>query len=273
MTTAPEQTVPTKPMPKKRGRPAKEPAVKKQEKFTRFVSGENFGLLETLTYVKDEFGFVDWRALIPKQFLFINEEKYKLSGKEVPESIEGVDDSMILIMLGGIKWLARARGYKSISFDLISTTPHPVVKCSIDWAPNFEHPMGVHYEEIASCNPQNADAFSLKYAESIAANRAFVRCVRNFLNINIVGDEEIFKNGLEKEPNSDVPQNSPATIDPQSIFVKICKEKGMSFEDIKKLCVEIEPTMDDCENETDLIKNLSPKDAKKLLRSLKKPAT
>ena len=37
----------------------------------------------------------------------------------------------------------------------------------------------------------NTSSFAQKFLETIAANRAFVRCVRNFLNVHIVGADEI----------------------------------------------------------------------------------
>ena len=49
----------------------------------------------------------------------------------------------------------------------------------------------------------HTSSFATKFLETIACNRAFVRCVRNFLNVHIVGDDEIDKsdpttNSLEK---------------------------------------------------------------------------
>jgi hypothetical protein len=235
-----------------------------------------YGLINTVNYTYDDFGFINWRSLIPKHFLFLNEQKFNSIGKQLPSSVDGVEDSMIVIKLGGIKWLARIRGYEKVKFDLISCSPdNVIVKCIIDWIPNFENPIGVTYEEIASCNFKNADEFNLKFAESIAANRAFVRCVRNFLNINIVGEEEIFNKEIEvvKTNENSVSQMS---IDPQSIFLKICKEKGMSFDQILDFCSINEPSLKDIKqndlstSESNFIKALDPKIAKKMLKIIKK---
>lgn len=237
-------------------------------------NSETFGLIKNIDYKLDEFGFIDWRSLIPKQFLFPNSEKFKSLGKEVPNNIDNLDDSMILIKLGGIKWLARLRGYESVSFDFVSHDPNPIVKCTIQWIPNFENPFGVNYQEIASCNPKNSDDISLKFAESIAANRSFVRCVRNFLNINIVGEEEIFNKNIENDIKNDESKNSSMSIDPQSIFLKICKEKGMSLDQIIKFCSKSDDSLKDIEknvnSDASLIQHLDPKIAKKLLKEIKK---
>lgn len=238
--------------------------------FVRYPLGEvgHGGLISTIDHKFDEFGFVDWRATIPQKFLFVNTEKFKAAEREVPETIEGVEDDMLLIKLGGIKWLARARGYEKVVFEVVHQEPSLVtVRCRIYWIPNFENPRGATYEELASCGVKNADELSLRYSESIAANRAFVRCVRNFLNVNIVGDEEIDKKDAEAPPKPS--DTTPATIDPQSIYIKLCKEKGLDFKSIKERCVAIEPTMDDCQSEDDIIKNLTPKNARKLIREIK----
>lgn len=232
---------------------------------------ERFGLLNTVEYVFDDFGFVDWRSIIPSGFLFINSKKFTDAGKEVPSSMDGLDDSEIIIKLGGIKWLARVRGYDSVAFDVISNDKeNVVVKCKIDWMPNFENPLGAFYEEIASCNVKNADDFNLKFAESIAANRAFVRCVRNFLNVNIVGEEELSSDIPSKQ--SDTPADRVA-VDPQSIFLKICKEKGMSLDAILDFCIKNDASLDDQlkgADEKSILKILTPKQAKNLLKIIKK---
>lgn len=230
-----------------------------------------FGLLNGINYSFDDMGFIDWRDMIPEKFLFINEKKFTEAGKEPPKTMENLDDSDIIIKLGGIKWLARLRGYEKVSFELISGEPNVVVKCSIDWIPSVENPLGASYEEIASCGPKNAEEFNLKYAESIAANRAFVRCVRNFLNVNIVGEEEIFDK--EQSVAKDTPSNSGIAVDPQSIFIKIAKEKGMDFPQIVDFCSSTLKIADDSfrgHDEASLLKAITPKQAKTLLRAIKK---
>ena len=215
---------------------------------------------------------IDWRAIIPKSWLFVNAKKFTDKNQEAPKTVEGLDDSMVIIKLGGIKWLARVRGYDKVSYEVISDAPNVTVKCSIDWSPNFENPLGATYEEIASCNEKNASNFNLIYAESIAANRAFVRCVRNFLNVNIVGEEEIFEKEAI-EPKSETSDGTVA-IDPQSIFIKIAKEKGLDLAAIIKMCEESDESLKDLasrvSSDKELVKELTPKIAKKLIKSIKK---
>jgi hypothetical protein len=65
----------------------------------------------------------------------------------------------------------------------------------------------------------------------MAENRAFVRCVRNFLKINIVGSDECgdVKKGRVKEK----PAKETLT-DPRSQLEELMKDKGVSFDVLKE---------------------------------------
>ena len=49
------------------------------------------------------------------------------------------------------------------------------------------------YSDTANATLDNTDSFCAKFLETIACNRAFVRCVRNYLGVHIVGADEIDK--------------------------------------------------------------------------------
>lgn len=228
------------------------------------------GLLEGIEYKKDEFGFIDWRALIPTKYLFPNNEKLAALGKEAADSIDGLDDSMILIKLAGIKWLAKVRGFTGVYFKTESITPYPVVRCEISWIPNEEHPTGATYEEIASCNAENADELSLKFRESIAANRAFVRCVRNFLNVNIVGEEEVFNKAISS-PSESPESPEKFAVTPQDILLNNAKKKGFTLASLIELANKEGAAIPlECSSEKDFCTLLEPKIARKLLKAIKK---
>jgi hypothetical protein len=115
-------------------------------------------------------------------------------------------------MLGGIKELARLRGFEGVSFETshLSDT-YVVATCEIVWSPNYEsNKERIVYQDVANATLQNTGSFAAKFLETIACNRAFVRCVRNFLNIHIVGADEIDKskdsvNSFSVEASSDEP--------------------------------------------------------------------
>lgn len=151
---------------------------------------DEFGLLKNVQYIFNTDGSINWRKMIDNDHLYVNKERFP-EGK-APDSVEGLDDSKLIIKLSGIKELAKLRGFDSVSYSVGGTTEKPVVSCEIVFLPNYETSMkGIVFSDVASASCENTDSFGQKFLESIAANRAFVRCVRNFLNIHIVGHDEL----------------------------------------------------------------------------------
>ena len=192
------------------------------------------GLLENIDYTFNEDGSVDWRSMIKPEFLYPNKGWFEARGKGVPQSIEDLNDKQLLIMLGGIKELAKLRGYHSVEFQVDNISDgYVAAKCRIGWIPNYESLCATHYEDVANATLANTDAFCAKFLETIACNRAFVRCVRNYLNIHIVGADEIDKS--QGQPASIAAVAPPIT--PLGILEKMLREKYAvdSFDDFKGL--------------------------------------
>jgi hypothetical protein len=197
------------------------------------------GLLTNANYVFNEDGSVNWRAMIKPEFLYPNKGWFDIRNKPMPESIEGLDDKQLLIMLGGIKELAKLRGFNEVRSQITNVSEgYVVASCSICWQPNYESNMQeVVYEDVANATTENTDSFCVKFLETIAANRAFVRCVRNFLNIHIVGADEIDRSGGKVHTSSEDSMTSHIVpITPSGILEKTAIEKLKinSFEDFKK---------------------------------------
>ncbi len=169
------------------------------------------GLLENVDYEFNEDGSVNWRAMIKEEFLYPNKDWFTSRKKDVPNSVEGLSDKQLLIMLGGIKELAKMRGYSTVAFDVTQPSDgYVTAKCTINWDKNYETQDEVAYQDYANATLANTDNFCAKFLETIACNRAFVRCVRNYLNIHIVGADEIDKskgannsNTVEYDSSSD----------------------------------------------------------------------
>jgi hypothetical protein len=85
----------------------------------------------------------------------------------------------------------------------------------------------VSFQALADASPDNTQSFARNYLAAISENRAFVRCVRNFLKINIVGQEEIGAKQVE-EIGADNP------VSPAAVLSNIMKERNVSFDSIKK---------------------------------------
>jgi hypothetical protein len=191
-----------------------------------------FGLLDNVDYKFTPDAFVDWRAMINPKFLYPNKGWFERAGKEVPTSIEGLEDHQLLCKLGGYKELARLRGYSNVNYKLEYLPNGVSAICSIHWLPNFETDGGyVNFQSIANSTSENCGPMCDLFKETQAENRAFVRCVRNFLNINIVGDDEIFKgkNAVHEEQD-----NAPNAYDPNYTLEQHAKKKFKSFDEFKK---------------------------------------
>ena len=166
-----------------------------------FSRDEN-GLLSNVEYEFNDDGSVNWRAMVKEDHLFPNKLWFQMRGKDTPRSIEGLADHQLLIKLGGIKELAKLRGFSSVSYDIVKCeSDHVAVSCSIDFLPNYETSGApIRFQDMANATLDNTSSFATKFLETKACNRAFVRCVRNFLHVHIVGDDEIDKSDGSSNP-------------------------------------------------------------------------
>ena len=189
----------------------------------------------------NENGSVNWRAMVKPEYLYPNKDWFELRGKPIPDSVEGLADNQLLIKLGGLKELAKLRGYTRVSYDVVKCErDYVVVKCEISWKalvgktpiPCLED--ACCFEDMANATLENTNDFCAKFLETIATNRAFVRCVRNYLGINIVGDDEIdkSKNKVAVYENS---ESNIVNITPQGLLKKQAKDKlgCESFDEFK----------------------------------------
>jgi hypothetical protein len=198
----------------------------------RFCRNE-FGLLNEVAYEFDKDGSVNWRSMIKDEHLFPNKSWFDLRKKDVPRTIDGLKDHQLLIKLSGIKELAKLRGFSDVSYEVVKCQPdHVAVICKVTFLPNYETgSKAVTFQDMANATLNNTSSFATKFLETIACNRAFVRCVRNFLNVHIVGDDEIDK-------SNNLPQNNVnqcPSLTPYSMVESLAKEKlnCSNFEEFK----------------------------------------
>lgn len=185
------------------------PKTKTEHPASKFSRDEH-GLLENIEYVFNEDGSIDWRAMVKEEHLFPNKLWFERFNKPIPKTIEGLKDYQLLIKLSGIKELARLRGFTSCTYETVKCEQdHVAVSCSMQFIANYEtnnHP--ILFEDMANATIHNTSSFAKKFLETIACNRAFVRCVRNFLNIHIVGMDEIDTSEQSKTQESVSPSFS-----------------------------------------------------------------
>lgn len=187
----------------------------------------------------NENGSINWRAMVKPEYLYPNKDWFALRGKPVPDSIDGLEDNQLLIKLGGLKELAKIRGYNQVSYDVVKCErDYVVIKCQISWKALTEGMKIVEdpclFEDMANATLENTNDFCAKFLETIATNRAFVRCVRNFLGINIVGDDEIDKS-KNKFSSPESSESVISDITPQGLLKRQAKTKlnCSSFDDFK----------------------------------------
>lgn len=196
----------------------------------KLFSRNEFGLIcsREINYLYKEDGSVDWRRIVPPQFIVPNRQRTKESD---PSKLEDRD---LLILLAGIKELASIRGYESVTYSLSAPTPELVMaSCQIKWIPNFEtEGRSIVSGGAGDATPYNTTGFGKQFLSPIAENRAFIRCVRTFLKVNVVGFEEINPQnpaGLQEDVG---PESAP--VDLKKLLSDAMDSKGVTFAGLKK---------------------------------------
>ena len=206
-----------------------------QENTVSEFSRNSIGLLNSLTYKYNDDGTVDWKSMVKPEFLVANKDKFPAGTDFSAIDVTQVEDGQLLILLGGIKDIACIRGFTMVDYDVVTARQDYVaVKCNISWIPNYETSMQpVKFSALADAHFENTSGFGNKFLMAIAENRAFIRAVRNFLRINIVGQDEIDP----KKKNEIIEESQPTN--PSNVLNKVMSEVGLNFETIKsKLIAE-----------------------------------
>lgn len=187
-----------------------------------------YGLLENdnINYQFNEDGSINWRAMVKTQYLVPNRQKTQET------DISKLEDKDLLILLGGIKELAQIRGFTNVEYNIVSATENYfATSCKITWIPNYEtENRPIVFEALADATSNNTKSFARFFLAAIAENRAFVRCVRNFLKINIVSQEELGDAKLLEDSNVSLENPTSPTV----LLERIMKEKNVSFDQLKK---------------------------------------
>jgi len=191
-----------------------------------------------VSYVFSDNGFIDWRKMLDDKWLYPNPTK-NLPTTDVSQ----LSDNDLCVLLSGYKELAQVRGYTNVKYDVSAPSPDYVVAtCSIDWIPNYEtEGNSVTFSSIGDASPSNTNGFGALYLGPMAENRAFVRCVRNFLKIGIVGREELAPSDGGKVSvarPSIAYEDKTLSADPINVLSSLMSEKGISFDTVKKKLVD-----------------------------------
>jgi hypothetical protein len=196
------------------------------------ITRNQYGLIEdkSLNYIFNDDGTINWRKMVKTEHLVPNRQKTQET------DVSKLQDKDLLILLGGIKELAQIRGYTSVEYKVVAASENYfATSCKITWLPNYETGgKEIVFESLADASVNNTKSFARFFLAAIAENRAFVRCVRNFLKINIVSQEELGDAKLLDEGSSI--NDNPTS--PQSVLEKVMKDKAITFEQLKKKLVK-----------------------------------
>jgi hypothetical protein len=204
------------------------------EKEPTLFKRNNHGLLPSVNYEFNANGTINWRAMIGKEYLVANRDSIKGQNKDV--DISSLPDSQLLILLAGIKDLAQTRGFRSVAYDVVqASSSYVAVKCTIEWIPNFETEMEpVLFSSLADAHIENTKSFAKDYLMAIAENRAFVRAVRNFLRINIVGSDEVGDSNKGQPPQDSSDHSAVSSTHPVNVLIDLMKKTNITFEKVKE---------------------------------------
>jgi len=205
----------------------------KKKNEIKTLERNEHGLLAGVDYHVGEDGFINWRKMVEDDHLVPNKSRTQET------DVSKLEDGDLLILLAGIKNLAHLRGFESVKYRVENGDADSVTAvCEIQFSPNFEtgH-KSVTFSAIGDATVHNTKGFGRQFLGPVAENRAFVRCVKSFLRINVVGQDEMGDASLLAESNGSSAATSAA--DPHSLLSSVMQEKGVSFDNLReKLVVE-----------------------------------
>lgn len=199
---------------------------------------------------------LDWREEVKMEYLYLNKDvaaRYKLidNAKKflkrddevaILESLD-FDHPAKTLLLQFFKDLAHKQGFHSIRYIPTgnSSFDYAGFSCEILWQD------GTVSSGVGDAHPGNCFSFTKHYCGPIAENRAFIRSVKSYFNIPILGRDEIgpssddedqsVKNRYSQstETATEKKTSSSSIPSPQGLLEKVVKEKLniKSFDDFK----------------------------------------
>ena len=194
---------------------------------------DEFGLLKGVQHQFNEDNSVNWRACLLPEHLYVNpdyEKELKMqfgvtSRRQI--DVSKVEDRKLLVLLDGWRHLLKLRGFKSVNIKMDSVTPEKAAAtCSVELIGNYETGgIPITFSDSASASLYSVTGSFQLHLEAIAANRAFVRCVRAALGVKIYGKDE-----FDSDANAQYLKDLEGGLTPQKI---VTTETGTSKPDIK----------------------------------------
>jgi len=218
------------------------------------------GLLRNVDYPRGLNGFVDWRAMLRPEHLYVNpdyetELKTRFNVKSRRDiDVTQCEDRQLLVLLDGWRYLLKMRGVQSIkvTMDHVSNEK-AAATCTIKFIGNFEtNGEPFEWSDVGSASLYSVSGSFQLHLEAMAANRALARCARAALGIRIYGKDEFdseangkFEDALKTGTNPLLAKEDTGaaiaeavreavSISPQDKLKEDCSKLGFSFDIIKE---------------------------------------
>ncbi len=217
--------------------------IKQPENQLKKIERDENGLVKGLEYKYTDENLIDWRALLPVKYLYLNndlrnraklEKKYGKTLEEIDITNDKVEDKDLIINLAGLKFLGRIRGILNVSEVVnVSSENYASVTSNITYIPNVESEnKQMNWSASASATLENTTSFYQRYLVEAASNRAFARNIRSYLSINIVSREEL---GSNTDTAESIVESAP--LKQCKMLQELMDKKGVKFEPhiVKKL--------------------------------------
>lgn len=221
------------------------PAPKPANQPLRFRRNPNTGLELDREYRYTEEGLIDWRAMVPPQYLYVaSEHEAKVvaqQGKPIGEiDILAVPDEWLRIRVAGLNYLAHLRGVRSCTYPTFQATDtFASAVCQMTFIGNVETGMcDETWSGAGSARRTSMDLKMLPYMETFAENRAFGRCVKRALQINILSDIETGGKGGKANEEDDLVAEAadsvaPSGFEPNHHLADKCRAQKVTFEALR----------------------------------------
>jgi len=265
----------------------------------KFARDPDTGLIVGKTYVYRPDGRIDWRTLVDKKYLYVANEYKDRVVKEQGKPLDQIDiltvkDDWLRIRIGGLNELAHMRGVSSCTYPhFLSREGYAAVSCEITFIGNIETNMYPEtWSSMASATLRSVDKQFIPYLETFAENRAFIRCVKRALQINILSDVEIggdgrgVQNGVSNDDENSSQQSSdtsspsaPQGFEARHRLQELCATppapmKGpITFEAVKKAAAEYKNELRSDPAEWTSFESIQPIDAYVLIGKIKEKAS
>lgn len=227
------------------------------------------GLVKDMVYHYRDDGSVNWRAMLLPEHFAVNTRRFaqelatKHSKPAEQLAVTDVEDKYLLIYLAGFRYLARIRGALSVEPTIVASSPtFASVRTLITWRPNPETGgMEAVSGGCANASVDNVSPMVRGSLEAIAENKAFVRAVRSYLEIPILGYDEV--NGDDKGGATE--GTAPSTTGqfsllPHGHLEKVASDKGWTLEKVKRGALAHRGDIESDPNSWTQFKDVPPRD-------------